>query len=140
MLKKAMTLLLAAVILCSFANTGHASGPEKSGATARGVLYTYISYTSSSIDISSSGLATVSANMGVVPGTDSVRISLYLQRYENGWVSVQHWSDADENVTSFELSRSAYVSSGYNYRALAYLYAYEGSSTESATSTATEYF
>ena len=141
MLKKFICLLLTTVLLCAFPVAGIASGsdefPESAGDI--GILMTYISSYDYSLNISSSGLASCGAGMTAYPGTDKVSISMYLQKYDSGWSTVQHWTkEAAGNYVS--LGKSYYVMKGYNYRVLVYFYAYEGSAVESLSRTATQYY
>lgn len=55
---------------------------------------------------------------------DECRISMYLQKYQNGsWVTVKHWS-ATESGTFCGLGETWYVMSGYQYRMATYGYVY----------------
>ena len=55
---------------------------------------------------------------------DECRISMYLQKYQNGsWVTVKHWS-AIESGTFCGLGETWYVMSGYQYRMNSFGYVY----------------
>lgn len=142
MIKKAIYMFLTMVFLCTFPVAGLASDIEKPSESADGdigILMTYISTYDYNLSINSSGLASLGASMSAYPGTDKVKISMYLQRYNNGWSTVQHWSK-EAAGTYVSLVKSYYVTSGYNYRMLVYFYAYEGSAVESLSRTDTQYY
>ena len=142
MIKKSLCLLLAVVLLCAFPVAGLASEIEESGDSADGdigILMTYISTYDYNLSINSSGLASLGASVSAYPGTDKVKISMYLQRYDGGWSTVQNWSK-EAAGTYVSLVKSYYVTSGYNYRMLVYFYAYEGSEVESLSRTDTQYY
>ena len=142
MIKKSLCLLLTVVLLCAFPVAGLASEIEDPGDSADGdigILMTYISTYDYNLSINSSGLASLGASVSAYPGTDKVKISMYLQRYDGGWSTVQNWSK-EAAGTYVSLVKSYYVSSGYNYRMLVYFYAYEGSEVESLSRTDTQYY
>ena len=140
MIKKSICVLLTMVLLCAFPVAGLAiEEPNESADGDFGILMTYISSYDYNLSINSSGLASCGASVTAYPGTDSVKISMYLQRYDGGWSTVQHWTkEADGTYVS--LVKSYYVTSGYNYRMLVYFYAYEGSAVESLSRTDSQYY
>ena len=143
MLKKSICMLLTLILLCAlFPVAGMASDIEAEDESADGslgILMTYISSYNYNLSINSSGLASSSASVTAYPGTDSVRISMYLQRYNSGWSTVQSWSK-EASGTYVSLATSHYVTSGYNYRLLVYFYAYEGSAVESLSKTDEQWY
>jgi len=142
MFKKSICLLLTVVLLCAFPVSGLASDiqePDESADGAVGILMTYIHYYDYNLSINSSGLASLGSSVTAYPGTDKVKISMYLQRYNSGWSTVQHWTK-EAVGTYVSLVKSYYVTSGYNYRLLVYFYAYEGSAVESLSRTDTQYY
>jgi hypothetical protein len=55
---------------------------------------------------------------------DECKISMYLQKYQNGsWVTVKHWS-ATESGTFCGIGETLYVMSGYQYRLKSFGYVY----------------
>lgn len=55
---------------------------------------------------------------------NSIRISAYLQRLQNGsWVTVKNWSQ-DYQGSSALWSKSWFVNKGYYYRLTTYFYVY----------------
>lgn len=55
---------------------------------------------------------------------DECKISMYLQKYQNGsWVTVKHWSTTEAG-TFCGIGESWYVLSGYQYRMRSFGYAY----------------
>ena len=139
MSKKMVSFLLVIVLICAFSNTGFASENLESSSRDYSILMTYILTYSCDLAISTSGLATSSASMSTTSGADSGKISMYLQRYDNGWSTVAHWT-TESTQTYISISRTYYVTSGYSYRVLAYFYAYEGSDVESYSSTSVDYY
>lgn len=63
---------------------------------------------------------------------DECKISMYLQKYQNGsWTTVKHWS-ATESGTFCGLGKTWYVVGGYQYRMVTYAYTYlQGTMVES---------
>ena len=119
-------------MFCSFSITGYAADFEKltEKSPVSGVKMTYIMNLYTSLSISSNGRSNSYAKMNAYPGVDSVRISMYLQRYDNGWKTVKHWVKNFSGTTG-TLSKNWYVMSGYEYRVRTYFYAYDGSNSES---------
>lgn len=130
MLRKTLILIAVFAIITSTLFAAFAGAADIDS-----IDFTYIISTSTSLDITASGKACCSASISCYPGTDSNRISAYLQRNENGnWVTVQNWAkDTSGNYGS--LYKEYYVASGYQYRLKVYYYAYEGTDSESATGT-----
>jgi hypothetical protein len=60
-----------------------------------------------------------------------VRISAYLQYYDDGWYTDAHWT-VDRDGSYAVLSKERYVVRG-EYRLLVYYYAYSGNSFESTS-------
>jgi len=57
--------------------------------------------------------------------TDEIKISMYLQKYEDGrWQTVKHWSTI-QSGTFAVLGTQWYVASGYQYRMKSYAYVYK---------------
>jgi hypothetical protein len=55
---------------------------------------------------------------------DKCKISMYLQKYQNGsWITVKHWSST-ESGTFCGIGETWYVMSGYQYRMSTYGYVY----------------
>lgn len=127
-----ITIVLVVTMLLAMSVTGYAAENEEP--PEKGIKMTYITSVYTSLSISSGGLSNSYADMTAYPGVDSVRISMHLQRYDNGWKTVQHWAQ-DFNGTMGSLSRNWYVTSGYNYRVLTYFYAYDGTQSESISRT-----
>lgn len=95
--------------------------------------FSNITVFSVSFDITDSGKAMVESVLSA-RSCDEVKISMYLQRYENGtWVSLKHWSDT-RSSTSMLLSKEWYVSQGYQYRMKAYGYVYNNGQVVESTS------
>lgn len=131
-MKRIFAFILIIALFCSVSVTGYAAdvGELVEKPSASGVRMTYISQVYTKLSISSSGLSTSYGRINAYSGVDSVRISMYLQRNDNGWKTVKHWVQ-DFNGTYGSLSKDWYVMSGYEYRVLTYFYAYDASSSES---------
>ena len=142
MLKKTICMLLTVVLVCAFPVAGMASDVDEPNESANGdigILMTYISTYDYNLVINSSGLASCGASVSAYPGTDKVKISMYLQRYNSGWSTVQHWTK-EAAGTYVSLAKNYYVTKGYNYRLLVYFYAYEGSAVESLSRSDEEWY
>ena len=137
-MKKFLIIVLAVMALVVFPiNAMATDDAEEDPGKDPGMDYTYITYTTIDFDISGSGYADMYASMGASASVDSTRISAYLQQYDSGWQTVQHYSkNSDSNYVSWGAGR--YVSSGYQYRLLVYYYAYVGGSSESTSRTQTD--
>ena len=112
---------------------------ESENINTQGLRMTYSSTTYCSLSITGGGLSTSSAFMYAYSGTDRVKISMYLQRYDSGWKTVKHWT-RESDVTYVSLAKDQYVYSGYTYRVLAYFYAYEGNHSEITSGSDSEYY
>jgi hypothetical protein len=134
MSKKITVLLMSIILALSFAGNALAakSEPELNASYDVGLRFTYISYTNTSISINSSGKASCTAKISASSNVDRVYISGYLQRYDNGWTTVKHWTKTSYS-SSCNLLSSHYVTSGYQYRYIVYYYAYDGSNSESTS-------
>jgi hypothetical protein len=65
---------------------------------------------------------------------DECKISMYLQKYQNGsWVNVKHWSTT-ESGTFCGIGETWYVMSGYQYRMKTYAYVYSNDEFVESTS------
>ena len=129
MLKKVVILLLAMILV------GGMGMPVKSFASMETLddsllfdvipYWTMIANVSNGLEINASGNAImVSQITGYSGQVDSIRISSYLQRYQNGsWVAVKNWSQ-DYQGSSALWSKSWYVNKGYNYRLTTFFYVY----------------
>jgi len=85
--------------------------------------YTYIDIFINSFNISKYGYADISSYLDAY-GVDQVRITAYLQQYNDGyWQTVKHWTDIkDRDWNTLDVGR--YVTSGYSYRCITYGYVY----------------
>ena len=140
-MRRILQFLLVILLLCALSVTSYAASDinEVDDNNAHGLRMTYISTVYCNLSISGSGLATSSAYMFAYAGTDRVKISMYLQQYNNGWSTLKHWT-AEADGTYVSLSRNQYVYSGYTYRVLVYFYAYEGSQSESTSGSVSKYY
>lgn len=137
MFKKLLMLTFVLILLVS--STCIVSADSLDAETKRppepGVRFIYMGSVSASLGINAIGKATCYADINCYSGVDSVRISGYLQRYNSGtWVTVQHWAESTTGNSGY-MNKEYYVTSGYQYRWKVYLYAYEGSNSESTVIT-----
>ncbi|MDD3924923.1 MAG: hypothetical protein PHP11_07500 [Erysipelotrichaceae bacterium] len=95
------------------------------------IQWVYVNQTMTNLSISSSGQATLTAQLIAVPGvTTQVWIFMYLERYSNGaWTSVNSWHQSYQSISG-TLQRQTNVTSGYWYRVKASCFAYSGSESE----------
>lgn len=95
--------------------------------------FSNISVFMNSFDITDSGKAIVESALSA-RDCDEVRISMYLQRYENdAWTTVKHWAETRSGV-SMLLSKEWYVDRDYQYRMKSYGYVYsDGTCVEYTT-------
>jgi hypothetical protein len=87
-----------------------------------------------SLSINSSGKAMSYAYASAATYSNSVYLTITLQRYtSSGWTNVKSWSTS--GTREAELDKSYYVTSGYSYRtkAVATLYTSSGSYVEQIT-------
>lgn len=97
--------------------------------------YSHITAHSASLQISSSGLASFESRV-YCAGDYDIRINGYLQRYINGsWSNVKSVTTI-ENSEKVVLASQWYVSSGYQYRFMTYVYVYDNGTLVESTSRA----
>ena len=138
MKKKLMAMVLSLVATLLFMCTVAAASPhvtgEKKLSNDKGVKLTLISSTLTNLVIDTTGKASCATRIDAYDGVDSVTISAYLQRYDNGWKAVKQWSESSTG-TYFVMQKTKYVTQGYLYRLRAYYYAYDGDDYESVNDT-----
>jgi len=117
------------------ANDSIAADPDSSSI---GIRMTYISSCSANLGISSGGTATVTSSVTGVTGVTSVKIVATLQRYSGGsWSAVQSWTQTATG-RFLSISKTKAVTSGYTYRVVSKVTAYNGSSSETTTVTSSQ--
>jgi hypothetical protein len=85
--------------------------------------FTYISVFYNEFNITDQGKAELTSSIDA-RNVDEYKISMYLQKYQNGrWVTIKHWFSI-ENGTFCGLGEIWYVESGYQYRMVSYGYVY----------------
>lgn len=83
--------------------------------------FTYISVFYNEFNITDQGKAELTSSIDA-RNVDECKISMYLQKYQNGrWTMIKHWSST-ENGTFCGLGEIWYVESGYQYRMVSYGY------------------
>lgn len=135
MIRKLLLMVTSILLVFSVCGTAMAGELPLEASDSGGdysICYTYISYTSCNFAIASDGKASMSASISGYSNVDSVRISGYLQRYNGGWQTVKSWNELTSGSYGV-MTKTWYVSQGYQYRWLVYYYAYSGSNTESTS-------
>lgn len=96
-------------------------------------MFTNISVFLNDFDITSNGKAILTSSVNA-RNVDECRVSMYLQRYQNGsWTTIKHWS-ATESGKLCGLGKTWYVTSGYQYRMISYAYVYQDGKFVESTS------
>ena len=133
-MKRVFHIILVFVLVFVFSGTALAADDAQDQAPGGdpGLDYTYIDYATIYFSINASGYASMAAVLQGTAGVDHVRISAYLQRYNSGWSTVQHYT-AEDDSDYINWSAGRYVTSGYTYRLLVYFYAYVGDNYESTS-------
>lgn len=84
--------------------------------------YIAIQIFSYNIDIDSDGIAKCTGSVEV-RGTNPIKLSLQLQRYQNGlWITVNSWTKTGSTIVS--MYKEIAVAQGYTYRLVAKCYVY----------------
>lgn len=134
MRKRIILFIALAICITSTTTCLAASSSVKEDNFEVGVKYAYIQNVTVGLNISSNGIASMLSSIDAQSTVDSVTISSYLQKYDNGWKTVQHWTEKT-NSNSAYLSKNYAVASGHYYRVQTYFYAYDGSQCESTSVT-----
>lgn len=136
MLKKIFSILLIAVLFCSFSITGYATDSDETEVfSIIGTRMVLINNYYCDLSISSSGTANCMSNISAYSGVDKVRIVMYLQKYTNGvWGTVMSWS-SDYTGNYGSMTKTYSVPKGYDYRVRTYFYAYDGSTSDIVSKT-----
>lgn len=114
----ALILCVTAVFSTTFAYAA-AIGPDSSINITPYQGWTQLNTTSNSFDISSKGMASMSAETIGFSSSTEVTVAMYLERLQNGkWTTVSgmSWSDSETSEFVVVLSKTRAVVSGYNYR------------------------
>lgn len=134
MLKRTLIVMLTLVVTISLCGTAFAADNRVDSSRGNmSIMFTYISSIYTDLTISSSGVASCTATITAYSGIDSVKISGYLQYYNNGWITLKSWSQTTSG-TYGSMAKTYSVSEGYNYRFLVYYYVYDGSNVVESTS------
>jgi hypothetical protein len=86
--------------------------------------FTNISVFYNDFEINENGKAMLTSSI-TSRDTDEIKISTYLQRYEDGgWITVKHWTTIQLGTIAV-LGEQWYVTSGHQYRMKSYAYVYK---------------
>ena len=121
--KRFLSAALGMLLLLTASALGALAMGEINAATESemSVRYTYINQASTSLTISSSGMATVYGYVQKTPAGKNIYLSSTLQRYSNGsWTDVKSWSKSSTSSSAYILETYR-VSSG-TYRVETYYY------------------
>lgn len=89
-----------------------------------GTRFSNISVFYNDFEITESGKAMLTSSI-TSRETDKIKISTYLQKYENRrWITVKHWTTTGQGTIA-ALGEKWYVASGYQYRMKSYAYVYK---------------
>ena len=118
MIRRICCLLLATAIL--------ASGMAVMAADVPTPYYDATAQISTSLEISSSGLASCTGRITLSDSSCYANLTLQLQRYTSkGWSPVYTWTESDAST----ISGYRYVTSGYSYRVICNANVYTSSGT-----------
>jgi len=122
MKKKLFSLLLALLMIFSMVTTAYASDDAEKAPDVATESYTHFLVTTNSFEIIG-GIAYCVASASCVPAVDRIDLSMYLQKYDGGWVTVKSWSNRTNDDDASIYGHYAIVS-GYTYRLRSFYYAY----------------
>lgn len=140
-MRKILTILVALVLLLSCSSTAFAGAENEidkvflESNSKIGLRYALISYTNTMLNINSNGQAECLATIKAYSGSDRVKISGYLQYYDNGWITLKHWTKESEGNYG-SIAKNWYVPKGRRYRFQVYYYVYKGDQTETTSKAA----
>ena len=136
MKKRIIIIVIMVALIMSSSIVVNAGETEKVIKSDNGAKYTLIRDVFLSLNFSS-GTAYVDVDFEASSSADKVRISTYLKKYVNGsWITIKHLSDTTYTNTITK-TYTYPVSSGAQYKAVTYYYAYDGSLCESTSLTTT---
>lgn len=122
--KKRTRFLIAVLVLSLAVGMVPAAAVEMNDVSEIQPLYQDLSLISASIDISAAGKATCNGYATTYNTTDEIRMTLYLQRYEDGkWVTIKYWSATGHK--SLIMEGYWYVVPGYKYHTLTMVSIYD---------------
>jgi len=122
MKKKLFSLLMALLLLFSLTSTAYASDDAEKAPDVTTEDFAYFIFTTNYLGISS-GTASCEITAYCVASVDRIDLSMYLQKYDGGWVTIANWSSRT-NSNYASLARQYSVVSGYAYRLRGFYYAY----------------
>ncbi len=120
-------VLLILSMIMMFSSVFADESAEKNINLAKQLRFTNINYFINTFYITDSGKAVMESALSA-RDVDQCKVSMYLQKYQNGsWVNVKHWSNL-ENSTYCDLGKTWYLVSGFQYRMKTYGYVYRDGS------------
>ena len=121
-MKKLLPLLLALILLFSLTTTAYASNDAEEAPSVTTEDFNYFIYVTNALVIES-GTANCGASANCLSSVDRIDMSMYLQKYDGGWVTIKYWTNRT-NSDYATISGQWSVSSGYTYRNRCFYYAY----------------
>lgn len=132
--KKRTRFLVAVLVLSLAVGMVPAAAVETNDVSEIQPCYIDLYQIAASINISTAGKATCNGYATTYNTTDEIRMTLYLQRLEDGkWVTLKYWSSTGHSYLAMEAYR--YIVPGYYYHTLTMVSIYDstGKYIESAT-------
>lgn len=122
--KKRTRILIAALVLSLTVGMVPATAVQANDESEIQPCYIDLYQIAANINISTAGKATCTGYATTYNNTDEIRMTIYLQRYENGkWVTVKYWSATGHDYLAMEAYR--YVVPGYKYHTLTMVSIYD---------------
>lgn len=132
--KQRTRILIAVLVLSLTVGMVPAAAVQTNDESAIQPCYIDLYQIAASINISTAGKATCTGYADTYKTTDEIRMTLYLQRLENGtWVTIKYWQDS--GYDDLTMSKYWYVVPGYYYHTLTMVAIYDsaGKYVESAS-------
>lgn len=122
--KKRTRILIAVLVLSLTVGMVPATAVQTNDESEIQPCYIDLYQVAANISISSGGKATCTGYADAYKTTDEIRMTLYLQRYENGkWVTIKYWQAS--GYGNLVMSRDYYVVPGYKYHTLTMVSLYD---------------
>lgn len=132
--KKRTRMLIAVLVLSLVVGMVPAAAAQTNDESEIQPYYIDLFQITANINISNAGKATCTGYATTYNSTDEIRMTLYLQRLEDGkWVTVKSWSSTGHDYLAMEAYR--YIVPGYYYHTLTMVSIYDsaGKYIESAS-------
>lgn len=122
--KKRTRMLIAVLVLSLVVGMVPAAAAQTNDESEIQPYYIDLFQITANINISNAGKATCTGYATTYNSTDEIRMTLYLQRLEDGkWVTVKSWSSTGHDYLAMEAYR--YIVPGYYYHTLTMVSIYD---------------